>query len=461
MEEKDFLALNVSQRKALQKELQAQGHYFGPIDGMSGTGLRTALKAAGKAKVDAEERSRRGRIEEEGAAAEAELKRARAKGETATAEDAAAKTKRRQEYNEQANSPWGIATQVGAHSAAPLAGYAAGRGMGGAINFAADLAQRNKNAKLDRLAESRAQGIVSGKGARAAAERSGLLPSQNSFRRVTGRMLPHIIMGLGAAGKGAGILASSDEDTPFYPRMANDAIGWGMLGSGVGVVEQGARYALSPGESPDAKSLAIIESEQLRRGQQAKPVSAKAALLAEAKAAGVKGAGKMNMKQLEAALSTIKRLPKSGFMAPIAAGALAYGMTKSPAEAADGEPSEETGRGRAATNALGAAGAAYGVTKGINKLAELGTRYAPRTMRVAGRVLPPVAAGLTAYDVVQGIDRLAHLSPPQDPGEYSTMGAFMPPDAAPNAMAAAGEQPDPFGQALNDFMGLVQGMGAP
>jgi hypothetical protein len=46
MDEAQYLALDVEQRKALQRQWQAQGIYAGPIDGKSGNGVRTAISAA-------------------------------------------------------------------------------------------------------------------------------------------------------------------------------------------------------------------------------------------------------------------------------------------------------------------------------------------------------------------------------------------------------------------------------
>lgn len=361
-------------------------------------------------------------------------------------------SRRSSRYN-QANSSLGLAAQTGATVAAPLVGVGAGRWAGSGINYLMDKSQESKNRVLAAAAQDRVSGLTTREGARTGVKLSGALPSENALMRVGGRMLPHFLLGGAMAGKGGLMLSQADEEGPFYPEMANRAAGLGMIGAGTGLVERGITYGVSPGVAPDAKSIAVIESNQLRRNNvagDAKPLTPKATLLAEAKAAGVKGAGKMNMKQLTAALQTVKRLPKSAILAPLAAGALAYGLTESPAEAAGPDGGDRTAQ--ATTNALGAAGAAYGATRGINALA----RYAPNAMRVAGRLAGPAGVGLAAYDVVQGIDRLAHLSPPQDPGEYSTMGAFMPDGG--NAMAQAGAQPDPFGAALDEFLRLAPEM---
>jgi hypothetical protein len=49
MDEAQYLALDPEQRRALQRQWQAQGIYAGPIDGKSGNGVRTALSAAKQA----------------------------------------------------------------------------------------------------------------------------------------------------------------------------------------------------------------------------------------------------------------------------------------------------------------------------------------------------------------------------------------------------------------------------
>ncbi len=152
--------------------------------------------------------------------------------------------------------------------------------------------------------------------------------------------------------------------------MADRAFGIGNIGFGTGIMTQGIRQAASPGVSPDTKSLAVINSNQLRRGnvtEEAK-LTPKQALLADAKAAGVTGTGRMNVKQLTEALGKIS---KGGpLIAPVVAGSIAYGATPTDAQASTGD--SVTGRDEALTNAGVAAGGTYGISKLLDALKNTG-----------------------------------------------------------------------------------------
>jgi hypothetical protein len=337
-----------------------------------------------------------------------------------------------------------------------------------------------------------------------AAQRAGVLPdaprSWSPTRRFAGRFAPYAGQAGIFAAEG---LALREMVAPQIPnktaKQLTQAAGTGLVAAGVGTAAAGWGNAFTPQVAPPAgprlppggpqNALAVA-------GQTPPPGTPPAAspapgsppagprpnsdrLIAAARAAGAKGkltktsaaaflvnnvtdanraavAKELGVGPGQKISSAVKRLAskagRSTILLPLAAGAYAAGEAGNEARAEGATPGETAGRSAVAGGA--AAGAAAGGMYGLNKLAEVGARYAPTVARVAGRAAGPVGAGLAAYDVVQGVNRLAHLSPPQDPREYSTMGAFMPDGG--NAMQQAGEQPDPFGAALDEFLGLMQ-----
>lgn len=398
MDEAQFKALPLAQRKAHQERLQSLGLYTGSIDGNWGSGTKAAFDGEKKRIAEDAERARKGKIEEQSASADAELKSAEAKGKLAKAAEEERKTTARKERADTASSGLGMLAQTLAGAPAALGGVAIGREMGKGINYYMDESQKNKNAKLRGLAEDRRAGLTSPRGAQAAARISGVMPSENSIMRVGGRMLPHAALGTFMGGKGALMLAQEDPDGPFYPDMVNRAAALGMLGAGTGIAERGIMYGVAPGEAADAQAIGVIQSDQLRRGkaQSAKSgtLTPRQMLVEEAKAAGIKGVGKKNMAQLQAAL---KALPKAGIAAPLAAGTLAYMATPGDANAStDGD--SVTGSDRALTNAVGATGAGYGMSRLMSALG----RKAPNAMRALGSGLtmatPGAAVDMTDVD---------------------------------------------------------------
>lgn len=130
----------------------------------------------------------------------------------------------------------------------------------------------------------------------------------------------------------------------------------------------------------------------------------------QAKSLGIKGAGNMNKGELAKALANAmtehggkrtvgKRIAdvasktaKSGMIAPVAAGAMAYDAMRSPSQADDGTMSEGASIPEAAAVGAGAAGVTAGVPYAISK--------APGMLaRALGRVAGPVGVGLTAWDL--------------------------------------------------------------
>lgn len=276
MDEKTFNSLPLAQRKALQQRLIDQGLYGGSPDGRWGAGTKAAFDQEEKAKAaasererkdqaDREERSRKLKMEEETSSAAAEEKRADAARKRAAAkadEEAAA---RRAQYNEQATSPEGIAGTTTSWVGAPLAGIAIGRAMGQGTNALMDMAQESRNKRLAGVAADRVAGLTTRDAAQNAAKIAGAVPFENPLLRTASRMAPHMGLGAFALGKGAYTLANNDESEGFWPQTFNRAAGLGWIGAGTGLAEQGVRYAASPGVAPDAQSLAVIGSNQLRR----------------------------------------------------------------------------------------------------------------------------------------------------------------------------------------------------
>lgn len=411
----------------LQRELKQQGFYSGEIDGFMGESTKSAVKARDeKAATDAKAKSE----SEERELKKLELQQSGRKTDAEAAETTR-KTKAREERSGQAASPAGIATQIGATTAAPLAGVYAGRVAGLGINKLMDISQESKNKALAGVAADRTAGLTTREGARAAAIRSGAMPSENALLRVGGRMAPHFVLGGMMAGKGGALLAQGDEEGPFYPEMANRAAALGMLGAGTGIAERGVTYGIAPGVAPDAQAMSVIESNQLRRNNAAAPSAAPSAprtalpgsradMLAQAKRYNIKGRSNMSVEQLREAVGEAVRntpAPRGGaatkmlksLAGPGAAAGIAYAMTPDRAEAADG--SSAGGQAEGLTNAGVAGGAAYGVRKGIEALpAAVGG-----ALGTAGEAMAPVTIdAMTDYspdELAQGRNMLARNLP--------------------------------------------------
>jgi hypothetical protein len=404
MNEKQFLALPEDQRKALQQRLIDQGVYVGKTDGRYGAGTRAAFDELAKREAEgakasqaAEERKRQDDLRGQ----EIEVERLKAQGGKATADAGAAKlvaeTERRQRYNDQAASPAGLATQSASNLVAPAAGTALGMALGKGVNVAMDASQESRNKVLQGVAADRVAGLTTKDGAREGARLAGAMPMGNAAARTTARMLPHLGLGAISMGKGAQVLHDNDPESEFYTQMANRGAGLGYIGVGAGLAKQGLRYGNSPGVVPDARSIAIINSNQLRRGGLAEALGDTAALPAAsvpaepkaltpgtkahmietAKSLGIKGTSNMTKSDLAQALAKsvtengakrvrAKALPKlpGGTGAAAIAGGLAYALTPEEAQAADG--TTRGGNAEALTNA----GVAGGVGYGTSKLAE-------------------------------------------------------------------------------------------
>lgn len=390
MNQQQFMALPEDQRKALQQKLIDQGLYAGNPDGKFGPGTRAAFEQMAKREVEgakaakeAEERARQDNLR----AKELEIKALEAQGGKATADAdakkkeeeakaAAVETARKQRYADDASSGLGMATQSASNLVAPAAGTALGMALGKGVNTAMDASQESKNRVLREAAQDRLAGVTTRDGAREGAKLAGAMPINNTVARTTARMAPHLGLGAISMGKGAQVLSESDPNSEFYPAMADRAAGLGYIGVGAGLGKQGLRYAFSPGVAPDAKSIAIINSNQLRRNGAQGP-------LAQALTAGSPAPAPTPPQPAPAApaalpapgqrhrdaLGRFAKVPK-GAGVPGLAAALAYSMTPEEAQAADGRT--VGGTGEALTNAGIAGGAAYGTSKLAEALGKTG-----------------------------------------------------------------------------------------
>ncbi len=329
MNRQQFEALPESQRIAAQKRLIALGLYNGDADGKWGKGTQTAFETEEQRRVEAEtqerktaaereerarqdaardkelanqERLSRLKREEEDAKAARESKRlseerAEREGKTAAEREARARadalrekelgiqeteakararrteietnaleqdTAKKKRYVEDAQSGLGRVANIASGAPALVGGTAVGMGMGKATNWGLDKAQESRNRVLEGVAKDRIAGLTTREGAREGAALAGTIPMRNAFLRTTARMLPHIGLGLASAGKGAELLMEKGGDD-YFNDMINRGTGLGMIGAGSGIMKQGMRYGASPGVAPDARSIAIISSNQLRR----------------------------------------------------------------------------------------------------------------------------------------------------------------------------------------------------
>jgi hypothetical protein len=354
----------------LQRELKQQGFYSGEIDGRAGPATTEAV-----ARRDAAAQKNRAlEIELLNAQGTKATSEADAKKKEEEAKAAAVETARKQRYADDAASGWGMATQSASNLAAPAAGTTLGMVLGKGVNMAMDASQESKNRVLREAAQDRLAGVTTREGAREGARLAGAMPINNTVARTTSRMAPHLGLGGISMLKGAQVLSESDPNSEFYPAMADRAAGLGYIGVGAGLGKQGLRYAFSPGVAPDAKSIAIINSNQLRRngapGQLAQaltagsppPAAMQPAAAPQAPAALPSPAQSQATKQqiYRDALGRFAKAPK-GAGVPALAGALAYGMTPDQAQASDGRT--VGGTAEALTNAGIAGGAAYGTSK--------------------------------------------------------------------------------------------------
>jgi hypothetical protein len=444
--------------EALQRELKQQGYYSGEIDGQAGDKTTEAV-----ARRDAVIQRNR----------ELEIEALKAQGgkttADATAAATAAETDRKKRYSDQASSGWGMAAQGASNLVAPAAGTALGMALGKGVNYGMDKAQESRNRVLQATARDRVAGLTTREGAREGARLAGAMPLSNPAARTVSRMAPHIGLGALSIGKGAQVLADSNPEGEFYNQMADRGAGLGYIGAGAGLIKQGLRYAAAPGVAPDAQSIAVINSNQLRRNNvqpdapEAPPPkqTPRGMLVEQAKAAGIKNVGKKNMGQLSAAIEAAKKgLPKAGVLGPLAvpaaAGALAFGMTPDRAEAST-DGSEGGGNTAEALTNAGIAGGGAAVA----------SRYAGPVLgalgRAAGPVTPFAAADLSdnmsQADLNTGQNWMARNAPFTRHLPGSSIGKAYDmaqvPTANPERRAMGPRRVASFEQALADFQALM------
>lgn len=463
MDQRTFESLPLEQRKALQQKLIDAGIYAGKPDGKWGAGTRAAFdqetkRAAAEAKAaeDAAARKRADDLEAKRLDIEATKAQSGKAVSDAEAEAARLETARKQRYQEDASSGLGMATRSAANLAAPAAGTALGMALGKGVNEAMDASQESKNRVLAAAAQDRLAGITTRDGAREGVRLAGAMPINNTAARTMSRMAPHFGLGALSMGKGMQVLHDADPEGEFFPYQADRAAGLGYIGTGAGLAKQGLRYAFSPGVAPDARSIAIINSNQLRRngepgalaralaGETADPASpqprpaiaapaapeaapeasapapgSKAHMQSQARDLGIKGVSRMTKSELADALSQAMarnagrrvRAPKlpSGSGPAAIAGGLAYALTPDDANAATGEPTSNTAE--ALTNAGVAGGTAYGVSR----LAEMLSPAAKSALGTLGEASAPAMIDeMTNYspdDLAMGRNMLARNLP--------------------------------------------------
>lgn len=366
----------------------------------------------------------------------------------------ARETAKAEEREAEKRSPWGVAAQVGSGLPAGAAGYMAGRTAGGFANTDADEAQRSRNETLGKVAQDRRAGLTTREGARIAVERAGALPPSSRMGRFMGRAGAQSTLGALMAGKGLLLSQAVSEDDPLLNQAINQGFSSAMIGGGVGLAEKGLQYGFNPRVAPDASSLAVIESNQLRRGglsQAAQPQSVdKGALTAlpapdepegprpggkdhlreQARALGVKVTTRMSKQEIADAMAAkLKevgtkrvrgpRLPKGGGAAGIAGG-LAYALTPDQAQAADG--SQGGNQTQALTNAGVAGGAAYGASRGLDAL---------------GPIAKGVMAGASEGMAPTAIDAMTSYSPEEQQTANDWMVRNLPESMVPQGAAMA------------------------
>jgi hypothetical protein len=436
-----------AQVKALQQFLKSRGYYTGPIDGKWGGGTTTAT-----VKLRDELRDER-------------------KDTRATAE-----------ANAEANSPKARLTKMATEFGPWAVGVGGGIGTG--------LYTASKATKEDKRLGESAKRLAQNKALTPAAAQEGLrgIDQRRTARSVKQFLAPAALGAMGAFT--SEVVAPRFKDDPETEKWINHAA-TAENAAGASLASKQLLDVALRGDPVDPEDRALIASRSgapnVPSGGTPPPNAPPAPkpnsqrLIAAARAAGA--TGKLTKTSAAAYLATnvtdanraavakelgvgpgqkiasaVKRLASkagsSSILLPLAAGAYAAGEAGSEARAEGAGAGETAARSGVAGAAAG--GLAAGAVAGMNKLAEVGARYAPTAMRVAGRFAGPVGVGLAAHDVVQGVNRLAHLSPPQDPG-VSLMAPFMPPEGG-NAMQQAGEQPDPFGAALDEFLRLAPEM---
>jgi hypothetical protein len=367
MDEAQYLALPAVQRKALQKEWQAKGLYRGPIDGLSGDGMRKAFATVQAAQGNEAQTRLRGE--------EIELERLRLqeKGkERETGAKAAETEESKRVAREKSADPW-MDTFVP---------FATGAGVGGvygeltnrglnkfeegnarALREISDELGPTRNLTGSQLNRSRA------KGAAVAAERFAPTSAFKKGLSGAGRLASYGIPAAVVANEYRNYQnRANDPNLTETERKANQQIANGLLGVTTGIgVEGGRRFFFPSREAGVGKAeMRIQAAREFANRMDADTVAkgpTKAALAAQAETVGAKVTSRMTKAQIEAAIAGVKQIGSKlpAIAGPLAAAGLAYSMTPGSAEAADG--STESNNSQAATNAgvAGTAAAGYGL----------------------------------------------------------------------------------------------------
>lgn len=446
MDETQFLALPEEQRKSLQRQWQAKGFYAGPIDGKSGDGTRAAI-AASRTEQD---NTARNAIRSQ----EIELEKLRLQQGIKKQSEEEEKSKKREK---EADPLWDTFLPFAAGAGVGgLYGEMTNRGLDrferGNVRALNEIARElgpTERLTSSQLNRARAAGAAS------AADRfapSGLAGKSGG---VTGRLLSY--------GIPAGVIyneytnyqnRANDPNLTDKERKSNQQIANALLGVTTGIgVEGGRRFFFPSREEGIGTSMMRVQTarefanrmddadtaasarraatplvkEPIRASVIAESLPAlpppsepiptpdtpqgpkpgtKAYMQQQARDLGIKGASRMTkaeiaerlagaMKEHGGKRTVAKRITSaagktSPLLAPLLAGGIAYDAATSDAEAAGLSPSDARmrGLGTGAAAGAGTAGAIYGLSKA-----------GPAVTRTLGRIVPPIAAGMTAYDV--------------------------------------------------------------
>lgn len=425
MDETQFLALPDDQRKEVQRQLKAQNLYAGPIDGKSGTGMRTALGAA-KAARDAQAGSQvRGQ--------ELELEKLKLQEQAKVRE---AETAQQQQAQQQAQAREQAADPM-MDTFLPFAAGAAGGGVYG------ELANRGLNAY--EAGNARALNEI----AKELGPTNRLTSSQLNRSRAAGAakaaerfapsgQLSKALAGVGRAssyGIPAGVVyneytnyqgRADDPKLTEKERKSNQQIANGLLGVTTGIGVEGGRRFFFPSR-PQGIGTAQMRIDTARDfasrmdASDAKPKGALAkALEAEASPAAPKPASPA-IAAPEASTPPTERTPRR-YSKSLVTAAREAGAT--------GPLNKVSAAEYLAANVTDANRGAVAKALGVNNGPNLGNRLATAVKDMASKrgvtsVLAPVAAGAVAYDAMRSPSMAddGTMSEPASVGESAAVGA--------------------------------------
>jgi hypothetical protein len=387
--------------RKLQEELKQQGYYSGPIDGNMGKETADAVKRRDSLQIS------------------------RNTTEAAKNDPIAQATR--------------FATEFGPYAAGGGLGYALSRTMAHKFDTQ-DAAQKDQ---VSRLANTR------GVNPAAADQELNRLEKARGVRTAKQFMAPGAFIGAGQLTQNVIAPKFEDEETRKYINLsgtmenaagttlaAKQLYDTAMRGNPNDPVDVAKIRSANMPSTPLSQALGggaaspatpgLTAASAAPGAPQAAPSHAPGSLKhmrLQAKELGIKGVSRMNKSSLAEALAKShaensgKRIrgPKTGIVAPLAAGALAYDAVRSPSQAEDGtqSPGGSVGEGLAA--GAGAAGLTAGGGYGMSKLAQALSPVANSAMAGTGMALGPMSVSdMTDYspdEMAQGRNFLARNLP--------------------------------------------------